>query len=151
MNITGASLSADGIRAMIRAKKEDEAAKERAHQAEAKAQREVLHAHFLEQDIRPEAMDNIAAVVRKAVEMGEKSALVMRFPSEWLSDEGRAVTNHADNWPETLTGFARRGYDFYKTELEPRGFQIRAEILDWPGGMPGDVGFFLTWKNPDEV
>lgn len=151
MAITGSTLSAGGIRAFIQAQKDEEAAKQRAHEAEAKAQRETLHAHFLEQEIRPEAMDNIAAVVRKAVEMGEKQALVMRFPSEWLSDQGRAVTNHAPNWPETLTGFAKRGHDFFVRELEPRGFQIRAEILDWPGGMPGDVGFYLTWKNPDEV
>jgi hypothetical protein len=151
MSITGSSLSADGIRAMIQAKKDEEAAKARAHEAEAKAQREALYAQFLERDIRPDAMENIATVVRKAVEMGEKQAMVMRFPSEWLSDDGRAVTNHAPNWPETLTGFAKRGYDFFTTELEPRGFQIRADILDWPGGMPGDVGFFLTWKNPDEV
>ena len=151
MNITGSSLSADGIRDLIKAKKDEETAKAQAHETEAKAQREKLHARFLEQDIRSDAMDNIAAVVRKAVEMGEKQALVMRFHSEWLSDDGRAVTNRAPDWPDTLTGFAKRGYDFFKTELEPRGFQIRAEILDWPGGMPGDVGFFLTWKRPDEA
>lgn len=151
MNIIGSSLSADGIRALIKSRKDEEAEKQRAHEAEARAQRETLHASFMEQDIKPEAMDNLAAVVRKAVDMGEKQALVMRFPSDWLSDQGRAVTNHADNWPDTLTGFAKRGHDYFVKELAPRGFQIRAEILDWPGGMPGDVGFFLTWKNPDDV
>jgi hypothetical protein len=24
-----------------------------------------------------------------------------------------------------------------------------AEVLDYPGGMPGDIGFFLTWKQHD--
>ena len=48
-------------------------------------------------------------------------------------------------------GFAKRAYDYFKRELEPRGFQMRAEILNWPGGMPGDVGFFLQWKRPEEI
>ena len=25
-------------------------------------------------------------------------------------------------------------------------FHGKAEVLDYPGGMPGDIGFFLTWK-----
>jgi hypothetical protein len=83
--------------------------------------------------------------------MGDKQALVVRFPSDWLPDQGRAITNHDRNWPEKLDGFAKRAYDYFKRELEPRGFQIRAEILDWPGGMPGDVGFFLQWKRPEEI
>jgi hypothetical protein len=35
-------------------------------------------------------------------------------------------------------------------ELAPRGFQLKAQILDWPGGIPGDVGWFLAWKYPEE-
>jgi hypothetical protein len=83
--------------------------------------------------------------------MGDKQVLVLRFPSDWLPDQGRAITSHDKNWPEKLDGFAKRAYDYFKRELEPRGFQIRAEILDWPGGMPGDVGFFLQWKRPEEI
>jgi hypothetical protein len=151
MNITGSSLSADAVRAYLQSKKDEETAKHRAHEAEAKAEREKLHAAFQEREVQPEAMDRVAAVVRKAVEMGEKQALVVRFPSDWLPDQGRAITNHDPNWPNSLDGFARRAYDFFKKELEPRGFQIRAEILDWPGGMPGDVGFYLQWKRPEEM
>jgi hypothetical protein len=25
------------------------------------------------------------------------------------------------------------------------GFGLRAEVLEYPGGMPGDIGFILTW------
>jgi len=30
--------------------------------------------------------------------------------------------------------------------LQPLGFGLKAEVLEYPGGMPGDIGFFITWK-----
>jgi hypothetical protein len=101
--------------------------------------------------VQPEAMDRIATLVRKTIDMGDKQALVLRFPSDWLPDQGRAITNHDKDWYAKLDGFPKRAYDFFKRELEPRGFQIRAEILNWPGGMPGEVGFFLQWKAAEEI
>ena len=151
MSFTGSTLSADAVHAYVHSKKEEEEGKQQAHQASAKAELDKLREAFMEREVQPEAMDRIAALVRKAIDIGEKQALVLRFPSEWLPDQGRAITNHDKNWPASLDGFARRAYDFFKRELEPRGFQIRAEVVDWPGGMPGDVGFFLTWKRPEEL
>ncbi|MBV1798900.1 hypothetical protein [Siccirubricoccus sp. G192] len=151
MSFTGNTLSADAVRAYLRSRKEEEAAKQRAHEGVVKAEREKLHQAFLEREVQPEAMDRIATLVRKTVEIGEKQALVLQFPSDWLPDQGRAITNHDKNWQQKLDGFPKRAYDFFARELEPRGFQIRAEIVSWPGGMPGDVGFYLTWKRPDEA
>jgi len=151
MNITGSSLSADSVRAYLRSKKDEEAAKQRAHEAERKIELDQLHKDFEAREVQPEAMDRIAALVRRQIDMGEKQALVLRFPSSWLPDQGRAITNHDRNWPASLDGFPKRAYDFFAKELEPRGFQLRAEIIDWPGGMPGDVGFYLTWKSPEEL
>jgi len=25
------------------------------------------------------------------------------------------------------------------------GYKMRAEVLDFPGGMPGDIGLFIGW------
>jgi hypothetical protein len=151
MSFTGSTLSAEAARAYLRSKKEEERAKQEAHQAVAKAELDKLHEAFLQREVQPEAMDRIATLVRKAIDMGDKQALVIRFPSNWLPDQGRAITNHDKDWHEKLDGFAKRAHEFFKKELEPRGFQIRAEIMDWPGGMPGDVGFFLQWKQPEEM
>jgi hypothetical protein len=151
MSFTGSSLSADAVRAYLQSKKDEEAAKQQGFKASAKVELDKLHEAFNAREVQPEALDRIAALVRKTVDMGDKQALVLRFPSDWLADHGRAITNHDKNWHEKLDGFAKRAYDFFKKELEPRGFQIRAEIIDWPGGMPGDVGFFLQWRRPDEV
>ena len=30
-------------------------------------------------------------------------------------------------------------------ELRPLGYKLYAEIISFPGGMPGDVGLFLKW------
>jgi hypothetical protein len=151
MNITGSTLSADAVRAYLHSKKAEEEAKQRAFEASTKIELDKLHESFDGREVQPEAMDRIATLVRKTIDMGDKQALVLRFPSDWLPDQGRAITNHDKDWYEKLDGFPKRAYDFFKRELEPRGFQIRAEILNWPGGMPGEVGFFLQWKSTEDV
>jgi hypothetical protein len=151
MNITGSTLSADAVRAYLHSKKAEEEAKQRAFEASTKIELDKLHESFNGREVQPEAMDRIATLVRKTIDMGDKQALVLRFPSDWLPDQGRAITNHDKDWYQKLDGFPKRAYDFFKRELEPRGFQIRAEILNWPGGMPGEVGFFLQWKSTEEV
>lgn len=150
MSIFGKEFSADAVRGFISSKKEAEAAEQRAYEAARKAEREKLRASFQEREVQPEALERVAALVAKAVERGEKQALVLQFPSDWLPDQGRGVTNHDPAWSARLEGFPKRAHDFFEKELAPRGFQIKAEILDWPGGMPGDVGFILTWKRPEE-
>src|SRR5215213_7810323 len=151
MSFTGSTLSADAVREYLQSRKEEEEAKQRAHRAAATADLEKLHEAFEQREVQPEAMDRIAALVRKTIDMGDKQVMVLRFPSGWLPDQGRAITNHDRSWPASLDGFAKRAFDFFKRELEPRGFQIRAEIVDWPGGMPGDVAFYLTWKRPEDM
>jgi hypothetical protein len=151
MNITGSTLSADAVRAYLHSKKAEEEAKQRAFEASTKIELDKLHESFDGREVQPEAMDRIATLVRKTIDMGDKQALVLRFPSDWLPDQGRAITNHDKDWHEKLSGFPQRAYDFFKRELEPRGFQLRAEILNWPGGMPGEVGFYLQWKAVEEI
>lgn len=150
MSIFGKEFSADSVRGFIKAKKDAEAAELAAYEAARKAEREKLKAEFNEREVRPEALERIAALVHKQIERGEKQALLFQFPSDWLPDQGRAVTNRDPDWHRKLQGFPQRAYAYFEKELAPRGFQLRAEILDWPGGMPGDVGFILTWKRPED-
>ena len=150
MSIFAGGFSADSVRGYIQGKKDRLAEERRAFEAAAKAERDKLHAAFQEREVQPEALDRIAVLVQKMVDLGERQALVLQFPSDWLPDQGRAITNHDKQWFAKLDGFPKKAYDFFVKELEPRGFQLRAEIMNWPGGMPGDVGFYLTWKRPDE-
>ena len=115
-------------------------------QQKAEEERAAFHQTFETREVRPEEANRvISALVRRAAEDGKREVLALRFPSEWCTDKGRAINNLEPHWPETLTGFAKRGYEFYQKELQPAGYRMRAQILDYPGGMPGDVGIFLSW------
>ncbi len=150
MSVDGNNLSAQAIWDTIAQTRKAAEEQRHAQEAAAKAERDAIRESFREREVQPEAMERIAAAVRRAIENGEKRAQVLQFPSEWLPDSGRGITTHDPNWHEKLDGFPRRAYDFFSTELAPRGFQLQVEIIDWPGGMPGDVGWFLTWRHPDE-
>jgi hypothetical protein len=93
-----------------------------------------------------EIKHSLANKTRAAAERGEKEVLVMRFPSALCSDRGRAINNAEADWPTTLTGRPRQAYEFWKEHLQPAKYKLRAMIVDWPGGLPGDVAFFLSWS-----
>jgi hypothetical protein len=115
-------------------------------QQKAEEEAHAFHRTFMEQEVKPaEARRIISAMVRNAAENGQCEVMALRFPSEWCTDKGRAINNFEPQWPETLTGFAKRGYEYYEQELRPAGYKVRAQIIDYPGGVPGDVGVFLRW------
>jgi hypothetical protein len=89
---------------------------------------------------------SLATKTRAAAERGEKEVLVMRFPSALCTDKGRAINNAEPDWPATLTGRPRQAFEFWKEHLQPAKYKLRAMIIEWPGGMPGDIAFFLSWS-----
>ena len=101
-------------------------------------------------DVTPEKIAEIkhslANKTRAAAGRGEKEVLVMRFPSALCTDKGRAINNAEADWPTTLTGRPRQAYEFWKEHLQPAKYKLRAMIIDWPGGLPGDIAFFLSWS-----
>jgi hypothetical protein len=128
----------------------DEKEMERAREAlEKKRKADDDHHHlrdaFMSQEIHPEVFERVSRVVSAAAERGEREVMALRFSSEYCTDGGRAINNVEPDWPQSLTGFAKRAYEFWQKELEPKGYKLRAQIMDFPGGMPGDVGIFLRW------
>jgi hypothetical protein len=117
---------------MNRAKKQEE---------EQKGLREA----FLERDIHPEVKERVNAAVRRAAEQGNHELQIVTFPASYTNDGGRRINNAEPDWPASLEGFAKRAYAYYEKELKPLGYKLRVEILDYPGGMPGNVGMFLRW------
>jgi cyclopropane fatty-acyl-phospholipid synthase-like methyltransferase len=104
-----------------------------------------LHDAFMSREIHPDVFERVSKVVRAAAERGEREVQVVRFSSQYCTDGARAINNFEPDWPNTLTGFAKRAYEFWQKELEPQGYKVRAQIMDFPGGVPGDVGMFLRW------
>ena len=100
---------------------------------------------FMTRDIHPDVLERVSRVLQGAAERGEREVMVLRFQSEFCTDGGRAINNFEAGWHETMTGFAARAYAFWQKELEPQGYKLRAQIMDFPGGVPGDVGIFLKW------
>jgi hypothetical protein len=83
--------------------------------------------------------------LRSAAQRGASELMVMRFPCSLCTDKGRSINNADKDWPETLTGRPRQAYEFWRDQLRPAGYRLKAMIVEWPGGLPGDVGFFLQW------
>lgn len=101
-------------------------------------------------DVSPEKIaeikQSLANKTRAAAGRGETEVLVMRFPSALCTDKGRAINNAEADWPTTLTGRPRQAYGFWKEHLQPAKYKLRAIIIEWPGGLPGDIAFFLSWS-----
>jgi hypothetical protein len=108
-------------------------------------ERKELQNAFLNQHIRPDARERFITRVREAAQRGEHEIEIVRFSSEFCTDGGRRINNFDPEWPDSLTGFAREVYEAYDQHLRKLGYKLRAQILNYPGGMPGEVGIFLSW------
>ena len=102
-----------------------------------------LHKHVTEEEI---AM--VRRLVANAVKDGKMEAMVYSFPSDLCTDSGRAINNNDPSWPETLQGKAREFYERYQEFGKPQGYRLKAMVINFPGGKPGDVGLFLNWAPP---
>ena len=100
---------------------------------------------FMAREVQPEAIDRINHLISVAAKQGNHQLQVLTFPSNYCSDGGRRINIADPEWPSTLEGFAKKAYDFFQKELRPLGYKLHAEIMNFPGGMPGDVALFLTW------
>jgi hypothetical protein len=104
-----------------------------------------LRSAFMERDIHPEVFERINQAISIAAKQGLRQVQVVTFPSSYCSDRGRRINIADPEWPSTLEGFAKRAFDFFDKELRPLGYKLHAEIISFPGGMPGDVALFLKW------
>ena len=85
-------------------------------------------------------------IIQRAVNAGRMSVQVYRFPNVMCTDHGRAINQREPGWENTLTGTPKELYLFWQRCLKPLGYRIRYEIIEFPGGMPGDVGVTLSWE-----
>lgn len=116
-------------------------------QSEAEAEKKML----LEKLTKPsgvsdeEALRRVAVVIERAVSNGLTEVQVYRFPNALCTDHGRAINQQEPGWEATLTGLPKEMYQFWERQLRPSGYKIKFQIVDFPDGMPGDVGITLKW------
>jgi hypothetical protein len=92
-----------------------------------------------------ERLKRAAAIIKRAVDKGLTEILVGKFPNSLCTDGGRAINQQEPGWETTLTGLPKELFEFWQKYLKPRGYKVRFQIVDWPGGKPGDIGVTLVW------
>jgi hypothetical protein len=92
-----------------------------------------------------EVMKKAAAIIERAAKNGLTEVQVYRFPNSLCTDRGRAINQQEPGWEGTLTGIPKEIYQFWDRCLRPLDYRLRAEIVDFSGGVPGDVGITLKW------
>ena len=85
--------------------------------------------------------------LKEAALKGENEIMVARFPNELSNDHGRSINQAEPGWPETLIGRPRQVYLIWKEHLQPLGYHLKAQIVDWPHGLPGDIALYISWKD----
>ena len=146
---TASEATAARFEAMAKAFKTERLKAEEARlEAEAERRRERAAA-LGGQHLLDEAWQGLLERAAEAARRGETEFLMLRFPSQLCSDGGRAVNVPEPTWPATLRGEPAELYLRWEREMKPHGFALTARVLDYPGGMPGDIGLFLTWAEAD--
>jgi hypothetical protein len=93
-----------------------------------------------------QALKRVATIVQRAVKNGLTEVEVTRFPNVLCTDRGRAINNNLEpGWEKTLTGLPKEMYEFWERQLKPRGYKVRYQVVDFSGGVPGDIGITLKW------
>jgi hypothetical protein len=143
---TGGFSAAD-LRRRMAEREAAKAAEELRHIKEQEEKQKAVMAEFYKPPERtPEQlMQLVMQLVEKAAERGQSEVQVYRFPNNMCTDRGRRINNSDPDWHTTLEGRPRAGYEFWRDHLRPQGFHLRAQVLEYPAGMPGDIGFFITW------
>jgi hypothetical protein len=131
--------------ALKEAEKASQAVRERAAaDAEKKALMEKLSKPSGVSD--DERLQRAIAIINRAANNGATEVEVARFPNTLCTDRGRAINQQERGWEATLTGVPKELFEFWQTHLKSSGFKLRVQIVDFPGGIPGDVGMTLSWS-----
>ncbi|MBV8747629.1 MAG: hypothetical protein JO134_21580, partial [Xanthobacteraceae bacterium] len=137
---------ADFRRAMTAFEDRGKQQREEAHRAAAEHRQHQV-TELLGEHVSDERWQGLLRQARQAAEHGEKEFLLLRFPSQLCTDGGRLINVPDPNWPATLRGEAAEIYVRWQADLKPGGFHLVARVLEFPDGIPGDIGLFLVWES----
>jgi hypothetical protein len=126
----------------------EEAAKEARKRAEVDAEKKDLLAQFTKPSgvSDEERLKRAASIIKRAVDNARTEVEVGRFPNRLCTDRGRAINQQEPGWETTLTGLPLELLQFWQKYLKPRGYKLKVQIVDFPGGIPGDFGMTLSWS-----
>ena len=139
--------SASDIMKKLALAEAEEVSKQARQFAEAEAEKQALLDRFKKPSglSDEEAIQRAVKIIERAVSNGKTEVQVHRFPNQLCTDKGRAIIQQEAGWENTLTGVPKEIYQLWAKYFHPRGYKLRVEIIDYPGGLPGDVGMTLKW------
>jgi CBS domain-containing protein len=138
-------LTASGFRTLVADHQHQEVQHRQEHRRATAEQRRRNMAELIDRQISDKSWRALVHQARQAAEHGQKEFMLLHVPSQLCSDRGRAINVAEPGWPGTLRGEAAEMYLRWERDLKPNGFRLTARVLDFPGGMPGDIGLFLIW------
>ena len=124
------------------AEAKEKAAKQRAHDEE----KQRAHREFMERKFTEDDRIRIRQRIETAAEAGFFELEVLKFPSEYLEDHGRRINNNDQDWSEHLCGYAKELCDAFQDLAQPQGYKLITRVVDYPGGMIGDIALVVSWK-----
>ena len=86
-----------------------------------------------------------STIIQRAVRNGLTEVQVYRFPNSLCTDKGRATIQQEPGWENTLTGIPKEIFQLWADYLKPREYRISYQVIDYPGGVPGDIAITISW------
>jgi hypothetical protein len=125
----------------------EEAARQLKRQQETEAEKRSLLDHFKKPSgiSDEEGIRRAVAIIQRAVSNGLTEVQVYRFPNDLCTDRGRAINQGEKGWEATLTGVPKEIYELWNKYFRDKGYKLKVEIVEFPNGVPGDVGMTLKW------
>jgi len=86
-----------------------------------------------------------STIIQRAVRNGLTEVQVYRFPNSLCTDNGRAINQQEQGWEKTLTGIPKEIFQLWTDYLKPREYRISYQVIEYPGGVPGDIAITIAW------
>ena len=140
--------SANEVRQQIALAEAEEAKKQAQAQAAAEAEKKALIDQLSKAPgtSDEEAIRRGLEIIHRAIKNRLTEVEIIRFPNELCTDKGRAINQQEPGWENTLTGTPKEIYQFWDKYFRQRGYKLRVQIVDFPGGLPGDIGMTVSWS-----
>jgi hypothetical protein len=140
--------SANEVRQQIALAEAEEAKKQAQAQAAAEAEKKALIDQLSKAPgtSDEEAIRRGLEIIHRAIKNRLTEVEIIRFPNELCTDKGRAINQQEPGWENTLTGTPKEIYQFWDKYFRPRGYKLRVQIVDFPGGLPGDIAMTVSWS-----
>ena len=120
-----------------------------------KARKELVKRLAEPVDLTPERLKEILqplrAKLRSAAERGQTELMVMRFPNGAVHRQGPRDQQRGSGLARNPHRPAAPSLRAVAGPAQARRVQADRDDHRWPGGLPGDVGFFLKWGDDQAV